>query len=312
LAQLLKVSLEIQKTKKHPFKALHGNDTIVNMDLALNLDFEMVNNKSEWSSVDFDYTINYYSAHSKSYFQAKSSAYMYAYAKDESFFIPLFDLPYDLNDYRKISIVNYNEFFWNCNDEFKLATKKDAIEKFIFEEANLANDNLFKPNKKYGFKRGLFEHPYSNWAIHRIQVLESDSTIEQDALAPTLQADMYNLNFQLYLDYAKCGDSVSVRTMAKFDPYGSFYRLDFDTNAMAFVNMYFDLYEIERLNLEKNLKGLTDEAQIKAEFKKAKDQIMVEEQEFKRDTDRGTNERCLLYTSPSPRDRTRSRMPSSA
>ena len=45
---------------------------------------------------------------------------------------------------------------------------------------------------------------------------------------------------------------------------------------------------------------------------RARDKSLVEPRIFMLDTGRLHTETCLLYTSPSPRDRTRSRMPSSA
>ena len=79
-------------------------------------------------------------------------------------------------------------------------------------------------------------------------------------------------------------------TAVVFDPLISYYRLPVTDTVLCFVNLYFDLMELERQALEEDIQQ-SDQS------------IETIEQLY---------EACLLYTSPSPRDRTRSRMPSSA
>ena len=68
--------------------------------------------------------------------------------------------------------------------------------------------------------------------------------------------------------------------------------------------------------------GCADDKELQTEFGSAKsvrayrqvvEDVIVEANAIEREArDRAVGSTCLLYTSPSPRDRTRSRMPSSA
>ena len=67
----------------------------------------------------------------------------------------------------------------------------------------------------------------------------------------------------------------------------------------------------QKINYNFNDKGLLEEALTHSSFK-SKSNSNQERLEFLGDRVLGLVIACLLYTSPSPRDRTRSRMPSSA
>ena len=71
-----------------------------------------------------------------------------------------------------------------------------------------------------------------------------------------------------------------------------------------------ELFETTKQNISGHLQNIFEEGELEASAT-VKDFLTVQT-EGKREVKRALDYYCLLYTSPSPRDRTRSRMPSSA
>ena len=64
------------------------------------------------------------------------------------------------------------------------------------------------------------------------------------------------------MDVNSYNDSTHVLTATILDPYESFYYLPIDSATQCFINMYFDLYEIERMKLQKELEGIKNKNEV--------------------------------------------------
>lgn len=253
LQTLLKVELKTTSSKKHPFLPLHKSDTIVSIDIELNKTFlpHSATSKSSLQSIDFNYSIRYQNR-AKEIYTINTEAVLYAYDYNSQFPLPIFNTgDRYLNDYRRISILPYDTLFWNHHQEFRLENRKKNIDTFI-ENAFLANEELFKSSGKMKFRRGMFEHPYKRWSPTRITFAVTD-TVEQDALKPQFKADLYNLSAKLLINPTELGDSIRYQSYAVFDPMESYYKLPLDTAGMIFINLYFDLVEVQNRQLQKDL-----------------------------------------------------------
>ena len=60
---------------------------------------------------------------------------------------------------------------------------------------------------------------------------------------------------QLLLDVTKFGDSANFKSYTVFDAYKTWYHLPEEPATKAFLNIYFDICEIERRKMEHTLNG---------------------------------------------------------
>ncbi len=129
--------------------------------------------------------------------------------------------------------------------EFKYKRKKSNIE-FIKKDATLTSKKITK--RGFDAKHGQFVKP--SYILgnrqYRIEVL-LDAAKDQKAYFIEYK---YELNAQIYLDINKVKDSTQVVTATYYDSFISFYNLSINNNVHAFINIYFDLVEIERLKLQ--------------------------------------------------------------
>ena len=63
-------------------------------------------------------------------------------------------------------------------------------------------------------------------------------------------SDRYHFKAQLFLDVNPAGDSILHFSASVFDVFGSYYNLPSDSSTDCFMNIYFDLCEIERRKME--------------------------------------------------------------
>ena len=115
-------------------------------------------------------------------------------------------------------------------------------------------------------------------------------------------------------DRRKLAEKTSVKTpyLEQFCSYGNKTR---DPRGWSVTTVYFALIPSENLELEAG-QGATDIKWVAVKKGRVKDKLAFDHAKILAEcTDRLKSKllyTCLLYTSPSPRDRTRSRMPSSA
>lgn len=291
LHQLVKVNLSVEATQLHPFLPLHPDDSILQVDLNLTKTFQNIDDKAYIESVTFDYRLNYLNAKHQ-LLPVKTHAVLYAYDYATNFTLPFFAFEKGLNDYRKISAVPYNTFFWEAVVDFNLNASKQNIEQFLNAPSTLFNSELFQKNR--AMNKGLFEHPFMQWKKERITFAATPESLKPNTLTPTIKADQYALKVNLYADINSNQDSLHYITAAVFDPYQSFYHLPMTNAASAFINMYFDLYEINRRQLTVALhqtKDTTEALEICARFQEKADQLA---HDFMREVDRGTNMKAML------------------
>lgn len=191
-------------------------------------------------------------------------------------------------DYQKINATPYNQFFWKNINEFGMTSVKNANTNFAENQANLTNETLFTSDNS--LKNGLFEKPYVFWSSNRISFKETSpqETTYQTNLGG-IPSEQYHLSAQIYCDINFLNDSLNVITSTVFDPFQSFYHLDLDTFGMAFINMYFDLVEIHRMEYMKSINNNTNKADATRLFKQTQDRLNEAQNRFFKDVQHGTN-----------------------
>ncbi|MBC7885293.1 MAG: carboxypeptidase-like regulatory domain-containing protein [Saprospiraceae bacterium] len=294
---LIKITLNCDNTLKHPFLPLFPSDKISNVSFNLTQSFNTSDGQIVFNHTDFIYKIDYVSRigttqEQKSTFLTK--AVLYAYDYENSFNLPFFNFKdFNIGDYRKINAMPYNDFFWTYHDEYRLNDSINTNELFFIDSSSLTNKTLFKSNTI--LKHGLFEHPYISWSGNRIKFREilSDTSV---ANAPTgFKSEQYKLAVKIYLDINSYRDSTHIITSTIIDPYESFYHLPMNNQTHCFINIYFDLCEIARRELEEKLNAQTNNVyQAKEIYSDFLTRFEIKSNEYLKAVVRGTIEKEMI------------------
>ncbi len=188
----------------------------------------------------------------------------------------------------------YNDFFWQNNNEFRLGGSEQANEAFYSDTISITNKSIFSANATLGSK--LFHHPYAVWSSEkRISLREIKSDTTRNSRDIRTAQERYNLDVELYLDVNFYGDSLHIITATVFDPYDSFYDLPMDNKTVCFINLFFDLCEIERRKFHESLtKHSLSEAAIMDKHKAFLDIYQQRQYSYIKLLDRGTNEKEMM------------------
>ncbi|MEM9023476.1 MAG: hypothetical protein AAGB22_07025, partial [Bacteroidota bacterium] len=284
--QLLKVKLTGEDLTIHPFDPIWPSDTLKRVDLDITKTFAARDGKMYLKKVDFNYRLHYqYGDGVRA--EVTTDAVMYAYDYAQRFDLPhmeFSDGAYE--DYIKINAIPYNRFFWDNMDEFKV---HDAAHTGHWGQgASLDSRTMFLSNP--AFERGILESPYVWWDEKRVFFRGTARGVNDlskyESWAP---AERYNLKVQFFMDLTQMRDSLHRMTGVVFDPYQSFFHYPNTPESNAFMNLYFDLMEIERQDLEARLHqpGMTVD-RAKAIYKKHQQQARDVQKHFLSEVQRGT------------------------
>jgi len=289
-----RITLNCSRAQQHPFVPLFSSDSIAGVNLAITKSYRFIDGQPVFNHIDFVYVVDYKSRSGKPDEQSyamKTRAVLYAYDYGSPFLLPQFDFfKEETGDYRRIQAMPYNEFFWARNDEYRLNDSLNTNEVFFKNPNSVTNRTLFDPNSELG--RGLFEHPFTQWSGNRIRFSDLSADTLPAEGSGGFKSDQYHLVAKIFVDINTYQDSTNVLTSTMFDPYESYYHLPLDNQAQCFINLYFDLCEIERRELEKQLylseKTGVPMAEICNESRKS---LEIKKNQFLKSVERVTNER---------------------
>lgn len=287
---VLKINLECADATVHPFLPLFGIDNIQKVDLQFTKTFETIRGQTFFKHIDFAYQVTYKSRDAKTYAIA-TSAVLYAYDFGKSFLLPKFDFAFEkLDDYRKISAIPYNAFFWKHNEEWRLNDQRNENEAFFTHPESMTNETAFSPNRY--FKYGFLEHPYRLWSRERIRL--SEAVPPEGADTRPLLEKPYELSVKLFLDVNLYSDTLQYVTATLIDPYESHYRLPMTDTALCFINLYFDLVEMERRNLETAIRQSDKSVKTFEKLYEASYANMEQrKQQYFKEVERGENKKAM-------------------
>ena len=289
-ARILKITHNIEDAAIYPFLPLWSTDSLKQVDLHISKSFKTIDDWQYVHSIDFNYKLKYQNRDQFPYW-ISTNAVLYTYNFDQAFDLPFFEYAAHHNgDYRRINAAPYNAFFWDNMEEFRLNDRKNKKSLFLRDSASLNEQTLFLKNDY--FDRGFFEKPYVPWSKNRINIKPSVDTTDYTDIQKDLLADRYQLSAQIYMDVNQIKDSIHCLTKTVFDPFNSYYKYDLTGRDIAFINMYFDLIEIQRRELDQ---AIREQAKTKAEAKRIYKEKMVQIEElsnnFFKEVNRGLNKR---------------------
>jgi hypothetical protein len=263
---LLKIDLVIENTAVHPFLPLFPKDSIYNVDLEISRTYKDDNGSNLLDHINFNYRMKYKSVRDTPAVRIPSiitrdiftKGIMYFYDYDKPFILPYFDYASDFDDYRKISIIPYNEVFWNNNSTLVLTEKQKEDLGFFshkgflinFREGNYGKDFLTLPD----YYSKFYENYYTFWSpekrIFLNKEMEQNKPYALEKISRSILSDIYNLKVQVLLDVTQLDDTLSCKSYTVFDAARTFYHLPEQTYTNVFLNIYFDICEIERRKME--------------------------------------------------------------
>ena len=294
---ILKITLNCKGAKPHPFIPLFPDDEIRSVNFNITESFVPDKEEILFNHIDFSYALEYYSKSVPAKERLSSittNAVLHVYDYHTSFFQPLFDFHEDATgDYRKISAMPYNDFFWNNHNEYSLNANSKTNHQFYFDSLSVNNKSLFKSNPV--FKKGLFEHAYRSWSPTRVTFREIIADTSHKVVSSQMATEKFNLNLDLFLDINQYSDSTQLITSIIFDPYESYYHLPIDLKTHCFVNMYFDYCEIQRIELHNKVRSEIHNLEaIKDSYANFLREYEAKNWKFLQEVQRGTNRESML------------------
>ncbi len=292
---IIKTVWNIEKTQRHPFLPIFPDDTIRYVNLAITKTFETSGIVSACTRTDFQYEILYQQRGAEEPFLIKTHAILDAYNDSEKFELPAFNLPYELNDYRKIQALPPQDYFWKNHHEMHIENKRERNDAFLTNTAILNRSNLFTLGF-YGEEKNAFRWLYYQWSpLTRIFSRDINRPGDQFFVkAGELKMDQYHLHVQFYLDIYDFTDTMVLSSAMILDPYASFYHMTIDSLTLCFFNVYFDLMEIKRREFVARCESNPwDKSEIWQQFKAEKIALQCYQSDLLKELQRGNNLQSL-------------------
>lgn len=252
--QIVRVDLFQENLEKHPFVTLDPGHKMDSLNFAISYTFSN-DARQSLDKIEFDYDLRYNNG--MQIRTMESGGVFLFFQKDAAFDLPYYsETSHQLSDYDKIVSQPYNAHFWDYNEILSPSRKATLYKAYFQKTGVLLNfDELSKRNS-------VFKNRIVQWSERRILIDEINGgdqfniprrNNEVTTSRVGLVSDFYELVAHIYLDRNVQGDSVYYLTKTLIDLEASYYYLKLNKNTSCMINMYFDLVELERRDLEEVL-----------------------------------------------------------
>lgn len=254
---ILQFELRRDSVKMHPFVPVFEEDQIeaVHLHVTKSTYYDDSLSCGFFDRVFFDYTIVYKNADSDEVYEVKTNAILNAFDYHSEYQIPKLDFNEAVTDYERIMAIPYNHFFWEHNVYGKTPDYDKRNIGFLKHDADYSSlpGTLSLPVFIGGKP---VAHPIEEWSESRVlfkNLNPKNSKSSEDYTDRDFIQDEYFLDVSVIIDVNTYDDSTDVMTSTILNQNNSYYYLDLNREAQCFINMYFDLIEIERRELESKL-----------------------------------------------------------
>lgn len=311
---LIKINLTIVNAAKHPLLPLFPVDSLSKVNLNIAFTFKQERDAVIPDHIDFNYDVAYKSVREKPTVDRTSvitrniitKGLLYFYDYDDPFILPYFDYDNDFDDYRKMSFIPYNDFFWNNIFTLRHTEKQKENLRFFsgsghlinFREGNYGKDFLKLNQGTDSTFSKFYEWYYTFWSSHkRIRLnrnLSQNNVYPQEKINNSIQSNLYRLKVQILLDVIQSGDTVHCSSYTVFDAAKTIFHLPEEPYTTPFLNIYFDICEIERRKMETEI-GLKPRtvARVDSIYKQTVENMETVTRQYLKEVHLGKNENSM-------------------
>ena len=270
--QLIKIVMHANNTSVFPFVSLVG-DTLEHVNLEISKTYDGI----KPSIVNFSYTFDYKSSQSNptqrisnTSYHVKSNGVIMLYSYDNTFILPYYNFVDGYSDYRKISFLPFSAQFWE--NESGLTITEQQKEKLDYFKQNGINFNFISDYIKTSNHK-FFESNNAYWSNKNRIILKKhllhDSLIATNS-ALNFRSNLYNLNVQILLVVNEIENRLECSSHTVFDVFQTYFNLPEELATNCFINIYFDICEIERRKMEERIASLKNKKEADALYNEVK------------------------------------------
>ena len=229
----------------------------------------------------------------------RTSGLVYLFDYDDLYILPFYEYDQELSDYHKIALVSLNREFWKITSPIP-KTKIEMQKLSYFGQKGL----LFN----YFTEEGQLQKNLDSLTKTAPNVLWNENRrvnlVFEDEIRPRFENTwklyphqrLFDLEAQIYLDINKSDTGLQYHTAAVLDGIRTWYKLPMENNTFAFINIFFDLCEIKRRELEAKINsGPLNVGRIIDLYKKINIEFTNQKDAYIKDVDRGQDYTKMLY-----------------
>lgn len=289
---ILKIEMSCDSAAIHPFKA-DGLDKLGYVSMFIEHTYQQ-ELPGALQHIDFSYQFDYIDRYkgkdnkitSKPAKRAKTKGVVYFYDFKKPFVAPYYKYDENSEDYEKIAMLPYNSSFWENTEGLLHTEEQQNSLSFLASHGQLMN---FKSTNTNGSRIG-----YEDFVeVHSLLWSDTTRIVLTHERDPLKQTKPYQVKAQIYMDVIPDGDSVHHTSVSVFDVKNTYFSTLGD-RANCLVNIYFDIYEFERLKMEDKLEehpySVEEIDELYKRTVKNADRISAE---FLAEVERGENEEAM-------------------
>ena len=267
----VEVKLHIENARVKPFVPIFPSDSLVDIEMNITQRFEDFDGDLVPSLLRFSYSFDSYTPiygdkpigknNLKKIKPVQSDGILYYYKYGKPFIEPVFHYNAELNDYQKIQNTPYNSSFWALSSVLIQSERMEESLAFFEKNGRLHNHSETIHDKLFRGMGSVMDHTNPFWSdTLRLRFDEEfKKTLEAERFESRYVVPdraKYELDVEIYLDIVQTEDTLVYYTETVFDVFESYYNLPGDSQTNPFVNIYFDLAEVERRQMEDEIEKL--------------------------------------------------------
>lgn len=252
---LIRLDLEIEDALFHPFQPIFPDDQLRRVDMHMKRVYRInESNQSEFEQLDLKFTIDYLSNRSTlepnpdavRAYEVECRAVLQAYDR-KIFELPAQNLPdVAMYDYILFRTYPHNFDFWSKANEFSVEDYQGANQAFYDDSSTFTNRDLRFYAGKAQKKIPFVQYAFKSWQPEERVFFKEQKQAERNYRNAAFISDLYDIEVVFFIERNRSLSEAEVMSEAMLDPYRSFYRMPMTPSANCFLNIYFDLAEIER------------------------------------------------------------------
>ncbi|MBK8848326.1 MAG: carboxypeptidase-like regulatory domain-containing protein [Bacteroidetes bacterium] len=305
--EIEKIEMTCANASIHPFLPLFEDGIVKNITISITEGFSTNSGNTHLHYLDFGYELTYSNGQpkarlnngSKIDYKVSTNGLLLFYDSKKLFQLPYYKYNDEATDYRKITSMPYNQAFWESNFSFELTERQKRSLNFFKENGALANYKNNQTGVKGNYN--VFEDNTIRWSSETrigfkanqldLKLQKNIKNIQGKKLLPY---EMYNLSMQIFLDVNTIDTVIIYFSQTMFDTFDSYFYLDIDAYTDCFLNIAFDLCEIERRKMERTLlSGVWSNAQVDSIYGHTSANLKNQTTQYFREVQVGKNRRAL-------------------